>query len=349
MFGQIKKVLETRKWRKLAEEAKLGTKLTGFYNDNYKLFYKDKAYLFRFPIKDAPKMDPRMFSEEDAMTLIQEAKVAVPAMIYDDPEGLFHVQEYIDGFTVENRFPAGQKMPDYVIDQIVDFYKKRAGYGIQNVQFFVKDEWKNVVGDYIATFPKLIEYSESVFQRNEKTHAKYYEFLKIGEDPYAYFRDNAKKLAVRPTRLIHADIHRGNLMVDNNQKLWFIDWELGLYADLLMCMAAHIHRTRYSEFEKKDLIIRLKAAMPDEFLVEFDKDLEFYLSFEALKSVITDTVRFPEIMREERFSAKKEADLCMYYADNLTRVSGIIGCRTATPNEAMIWFREWGEDIHHDT
>ncbi|MAZ00482.1 MAG: hypothetical protein CMH32_08115 [Micavibrio sp.] len=341
LLKKVSNFLQKNKWRALAEKAKDKKKLSGFYNENYKLSVDGENYLFRFPMKSALMMDPRSFKEQDILSLLDGKDIAVPRILYAEADGSFYVEEFIDGFTMENRLPPGAKMPKPYLEQLAHFYHKLAVLKTNDVRPYI-DAGAPAQGNARDFFSYIVSFSEDVFKRNSKKHAEQYEFLGLGTEPYAYFKQASKTLTDRPWRLIHADLHRGNIMVDHHKKLWFIDWELGLYGDLLLCIAAHIHRTRYYERERKMLIEDIKQGLPEAFLKNFDKDLEFYLNFEAMKSVITDTYRFPEIFKEERFSAKKEAELCMYYSDNLNKIAPLIGCKTTTPDEALRWFQEWG-------
>lgn len=341
MFKNITNVLQKHKWRKLAEKALEKKTLTGFYNHNYKLYDGDTPYLFRFPIKDAPRMDPRAFEEQDVLKLLSGQSISVPKLICDDLEKGFYVEAFIDGFTLDNRYPPGKKIPEKYLDQIAQFYYDTTQLETGAFKGIIDKAWPTS-GSNALFFEAVCAFSEKVFERSRKTHGKYYDFLGLGDDPYAVLKEKAKDLAERPWCFMHADLHRGNIMVDRQDRLWFIDWELGLYGDILLCIAAHLHRTRYFEAEREMLIGKIKQQLPQNFLINFDQDLDFYLTFEAMKSVITDTVRFPQAFKEEKFSTKREAEYCLYYSDNLNRIAPLLGCKTATPSDALHWFQEWG-------
>lgn len=346
MILNLLQKLRAPNWRKLAEEACKGQKLSGFAHDNYKLKVDGKTYLFRFPMPGSAIMDPHAFKEKDVLKLLDEINVSAPKFIYSDPEGAFLVESFIEGVLVDVRYPPGSPLPEAMIDEMVSVLASMSALRInpEQVKTYIDPAWP-LDGVTEKFTRQLVLCSEKVFEQNYATHSEYYKILKLDNDPYAYFRERAKTLAKRPWQLVHGDISRGNAILDKNKKIQLIDWQLALYGDPLYDIAKHIHMWRYLEAEKTLLIKKLKAVLPKPLLVNFDEDLEFYLSLEALKSVITDTVRFPIAFKQERFDVKKEAEYCLYFTDNLEKIAPLLGSVTATPSQALIWFREWGEGI----
>lgn len=318
-------------------------KLSGYYNDNYKLFYDDRFYLFRFPKKNALMMDPRPIQEQDALKMMQGSGLNVPNLIYMHPDKSFSVQQFVEGFLVEDRYPPGKVLPKEILDNIAVFYKNLANLEVRDIAKYNDPQWPKE-GRLLQFYLMLQKYAFELFKRHSRTHGRYYEFLGIDHKSFQIFQDRAKELTQRPWHLIHGDLHRGNMIIGHDKSTWMIDWELAMYGDILFCLAAHIHRSRYFEEGRDYLIAEVKNVLPKEFLVNFDEDLNFYLIFEAFKSIITDTVRFPTLVSDPDLSAKKEAELCLYYTDNLAKIAPLIGTKTASPDEAMVWFKDWASE-----
>ena len=188
------------------------------------------------------------------------------------------------------------------------------------------------------------EESKSVFENIMSGQAKddhIYDFLNMPKDPFKEYLVRAGKLTKRPWRLIHSDIHRANMIEQENGRLVIIDWELALYGDVLYCIASHLHRSRFFPHEKEIISKRIYEHLPEEFQKNYMKDLSFYMDFEALNSVVSDTVRFPDLFRKNVLPRSILEELSVYYADNLNRISDLLGTRKTTPEKAMIWFEEW--------
>lgn len=338
--------LEQGKWERRAQKVRQsGKRLAGFYHENY--LYKTKKgkkCLFRFPIQDAPNMDPHLFKEADVLPFIKEHGISAPQILYRAKNDALIVEEFIDGILVETSHPVGQDIPARVLDQIVDFYAQTARMTDFEALFskrLVKD-WPSS-GPMSGFFRAISDVSRQVYLQNKKLRGEELNYIGIPETPYLQMQEQSSNLSARPWVFIHSDMHRANMIVDAQGKLWPIDWEQALVGDLVYCFAVHLHISRHDEQVKKDLIKRVKAALPKEFIVGFDEDLEFYLTYEALKSVITDTVRFPKALREEMFSPKKEAELCLYYSDNLKKIAPYFGNKTPDPVEVLSLFQKWGE------
>ena len=226
-----KKKTEDETWQSYALEARNGKKLTGFYNENYKFYIDGTPYLFRFPIKDAVKVDPRAFTEQDVLKLIQETDIAAPKLEYSAADTSFYVEDFIEGFTVEYQYPPGEHIPESILSDIANFYGILADAEIKDVDRYLEDDWRSIERTSIGFFKKLVEFTRDLYQENLKTCQKQYDFLGLGEDPCIVFVEEANKLAERPWRLMHADLHRGNMIVGHDQSVNFIDWELALYGD----------------------------------------------------------------------------------------------------------------------
>ena len=328
-----------QKWAELAKLARQQTCHAGFYNDNYRLVHEGKSLLFRFPKKGEEQMDPRPMREGDVYQLISECGLPVPYFYYEAPDREFQVHDFIEGTLVDHLYPPGQKISEPYIEQIASFYKKLAGLNI-DVTDMVAHDWPQK-GPMLTFFEKLLETSWLIYDNHQATHKNIYQFLNIPDDPFSYFLREAAKLTARPWRLIHADIHRGNMIEREDGKLIIIDWELALYGDLLYCIAAHLHRCRYFPEEKALIAEAIYKKLPENFQTNYMKDLDFYLSYEALKSIITDTVRFPQLLKQKKVSHTGMLELAVYYADNLNRIAPILGTKTTKPEKALQWFEEW--------
>lgn len=326
-------------WATLAAAARKGKRLSGFYNENFSLDVNGKPYLFRFPKPDEKQMDPRPMDEKALLSLLAHSDLPLPSLVYTDPDGTFFVEEFIKGGTLEVTNPPGSPVPETVMEAVANVYATLAALEIPDVTPLLAPDWPTR-GPGLTFFEKLIEKAWIINDTYRASHGRYYDFIGLPADPYTPFLTRGAKLSPRPWRLLHADLHRGNIM-HGPDGVYIIDWELALYGDLLYCVAAHLHRMRYHAKEKNTMAARIKAALPPTFQHNFDEDLTFYLDYEALKSVITDTVRFPELIQHHNLPLGDALELCVYYADNLNRLAPLLGTRKAQAEQVLEWFREW--------
>ena len=326
-------------WRSLAKLAKQQSVLAGFYNENYRLVHENEAFLFRFPKDNEELFDPRPFREAEVYNILEGKGLPIPEVLYVSPDQTFMVQKFIEGSLIDEVYPPGQSIPEDHIDQMAKFYADIAALDVDISEIIALD-WPRK-GPMLTFLEKLLETAWLIYERHQATHGSMYEFLHIPSDPFSIFLKRAAELHKRPWRLIHADIHRGNMIEQEDGQLMIIDWELALYGDILYCVASYMHRCRFFPDEKSRIAFKIYEALPPEFQKNFMKDLSFYLDYEALNSVITDTVRFPRLLKAGKTSNTTMHELSVYYSDNLNRISELLGTRKTTPEKAMEWFKEW--------
>jgi aminoglycoside phosphotransferase (APT) family kinase protein len=326
-------------WSTLAAEAQKQPALSGFYNMNYRLDTEEGPLLFRFPKPSEPQMDPRPMREIDVMRLTEGKGLPVPRLIYVAPGNDFYVEEFIPGALVDKKYPPGSAMPVPLIDDIAAFYGSMARLNAVPGGAALPHDWPRS-GPMHLFFDRIMETVRGIYARYSQSHGPMYESLNVPKDPFTSFAIRAKTLSDRPWRLIHTDLHRGN-MIEAASGLCAIDWELAVWGDLLYCVAAHIHRTRYFPAEAAGVAARIRATLPPEFQRNFDEDLRFYLDYEALKSVIGDTARFPALINRPDVPRQQSYELCVYFSDNLNRIAPLIGTKPAKPEQVMEWFSVW--------
>ncbi|MEU3950165.1 aminoglycoside phosphotransferase family protein [Streptomyces sp. NPDC029526] len=132
--------------------------------------------------------------------------------------------------------------------------------------------------------------------------------LGIEEDALARFADRVPAMAPRPYSLLHADLHRDNLIVTYGGTLPLIcvDWELATYGDPLHDLATHLVRMRYPAHQWDEVVEAWQEAMGALRPAGVDglgKDLSPYVAFERAQSVFPDVMRAAQSL-EQGFSQK---------------------------------------------
>ncbi|MEV8596553.1 aminoglycoside phosphotransferase family protein [Streptomyces sp. NPDC052012] len=123
--------------------------------------------------------------------------------------------------------------------------------------------------------------------------------LGIPEDVLIGFADRVPAMARRPYSLLHADLHRDNLIVSyaGEPPLICVDWELATYGDPLHDLATHLVRMQYPVHQRPEVVDAWAEAMQrvrPAAVNGLGKDLRHYLDFERAQSV------FPDVMRAAR-------------------------------------------------
>ncbi|MER7106360.1 phosphotransferase family protein [Streptomyces sp. NPDC000229] len=96
----------------------------------------------------------------------------------------------------------------------------------------------------------------------------------------------------RPFRLLHADIHRKNMILTDRNHVTFLDWELALWGDPVYDLADHLHKTAPTAADRTVITTAWHRAAPPECREQWHEALDYYLAYEAVKSAIVDTVRW---------------------------------------------------------
>lgn len=136
-----------------------------------------------------------------------------------------------------------------------------------------------------------------VHERFADEFAAIWERLGIPDKPFGALRLSA--LRRRPLRLVHADVHRKNVLVEATGRCVFIDWELALPGDPVYELAVHIHKMSYKPDEQETLTRLWAARCEQGRWPGWEEDLDIYLAHERVKSAIVDSVRYSQLVAAE--------------------------------------------------
>ncbi|MFJ8538696.1 phosphotransferase [Streptomyces sp. NPDC093591] len=139
----------------------------------------------------------------------------------------------------------------------------------------------------------------TIRQPNRAEFGGLFAALGVPEDALVRLGRRVPDMRSRPYGLLHADLHRDNLIVSEAAAapLVCIDWELASYGDPLHDLATHLVRMQYPGHQWDEVIEAWAEAAQRicpaaaEGLAE---DLNHYLDFERAQSV------FPDVMRAAR-------------------------------------------------
>jgi len=120
--------------------------------------------------------------------------------------------------------------------------------------------------------------------------------LGIPEDAMLRLAERVPVMSRRPFSLLHADLHRDNLIMSyaGDPHLICVDWELATYGDPLHDLATHLVRMQYPLYQWDEVIDAWAAAMRrvrPAAVKGLTRDLPHYIAFERIHATYDDVIR----------------------------------------------------------
>ncbi|KQW16932.1 aminoglycoside phosphotransferase family protein [Streptomyces sp. Root369] len=288
--------------RRLAEELGGGSSavkgpLKGYHHDTYVLSMPDGTRIvkIREPRAEILWFDRRCFqSEEELLRALQGQVGRIPVIF--DVEGM-GLQGFIAGRTVGQHLLWNRRVPDAVFDQVVDLFRQmvRITPDMLKVDRRCGAEDRAEEGDCNGFLDRLVAFSEErVFLQNQERFGRLFSELGLTGESFALLRKNVSGLRDRPFCLLHADLHRANLIIDGNGELWAIDWELAMFGDPLYDLATHLYLMRYPGDQERRMTgewCRIVERVRPGSSYGWETDLPLILNFKRAQSAFTDTIR----------------------------------------------------------
>jgi aminoglycoside phosphotransferase (APT) family kinase protein len=137
---------------------------------------------------------------------------------------------------------------------------------------------------------------KQIRQSNWAAYSGLFGKLGIPIDALVRFAERVPPMVGRPYSLLHADLHRDNLIVsyDNERPLICVDWELATYGDPLHDLATHLVRMRYPSDQWQGVIetwADVVHQVSPQAVEGVEEDLRHYVAFEHAQSVYADVMR----------------------------------------------------------
>lgn len=154
---------------------------------------------------------------------------------------------------------------------------------------------------FLRTLARLAD--RQIRQPNWQVFGGLFVALGIPEDALTRHAERVPAMARRPYSLLHADLHRDNLIVSyaGDPPLICVDWELATYGDPLHDLATHLVRMQYPSHQWAEVIGAWAGAMQEIRPAAVNgliKDLPRYVAFEQAQSVYPDVMRAARSLQE---------------------------------------------------
>ncbi|MDW4907853.1 aminoglycoside phosphotransferase family protein [Streptomyces sp. ADMS] len=244
--------------------------------------------------------DRRCFvSEEQLLADLQGRVDGISELV---EAGDMRLQRFIEGSTLGARHRSGQKVPDEVVDQLLELFGQMLAITADTLgtKRGCKPEDRATDPDSSEFLERLIAFAENrVYRQNLADFKSLFDALGVDEDSFKRLRKNVSDLTERPFCLLHADLHRENLILDRTGRLWTIDWELAMFGDPLYDLATHLYLMRYPEPQQNSLAERWSSLAEDirpGSAKNWEQDLPKLMDFKRAQSVFTDSIRATQIL-----------------------------------------------------
>lgn len=259
----------------------------GYYNHNVRLDAPEGPVLVRIPAVQADQMDLRIWPESEVLRVVTEYVEQVPALRHVSAHPAFQIHEFVRGAQLNDVAPRGTAVPSAVIPAVLRLFAKLADIPRERLPRLPAG-WP-ADGQTAAFGRTLSDCTQRVFDECLAGFGGLFHALGIPDDPLDTVVVAWPQLTERPFQLIHADLHRRNLLVSGDG-IVFLDWELALWGDPVYELAVHVHKMTYLPDELSRLLAGWEIpARPDP---SWRDDLRAYLRHEQVKSAIVHTVRY---------------------------------------------------------
>ncbi len=305
--------------RDLVHRATLcGTAASGHHNQNYVLALKEPEarLLGREPgtsvtvrIRRAealPVVIRTWDNEDEILGAVKDVLPHVPQCLAKGPD--FAVHSYVEGVPLSSICANGKPLDTLLVRALAGLLAQMTRVRRSSLPP-LPPHWPSNDTDSQAFLRTLAHLADEQIRRpNWTTFGGLFAALGIPEDALVRLAERTPAMARRPYSLLHADLHRDNVIVSYGESLPLIcvDWELATYGDPLHDLATHLVRMQYPEHQWPEVIGAWESAMcrvRPAGVNGLGKDLKHYLEFERAQSVFPDVMRAAQSL-EQAYSQK---------------------------------------------
>ncbi|WP_415923977.1 phosphotransferase [Streptomyces sp. ID05-47C] len=295
--------------RKFVAVAESTPATSGHHNRNYVLpLTREVAALLgrepgtpvtvRIPRADALPVVVRTWRDEAAiLDAVHEVLPHAPECLVSRPG--FAVHSYVDGVPLSAVCGNGKPVDTLLIEAMAELLCRTTEVR-RSALPPLPAGWPSSHTDsqgFLKTLARLAD--RQIRRPNWERFGGLFTALGIPEDALLGLADRIPPMVRRPYSLLHADLHRDNLIMsyDGSPPLVCVDWELATYGDPLHELATHLVRMRYPSHQWPEVVEAWARAMGryrPAAVNGLSRDLRHYLDFERAQSV------YPDIMRAAR-------------------------------------------------
>ncbi|RST01427.1 aminoglycoside phosphotransferase family protein [Streptomyces sp. WAC07149] len=275
----------------LYEEARRrDTGQSGYYNRNIRVETGEGPAVVRMRSHGAEVMDLALWREPEVLAAIADYVPSAPRLLYAGTDPEFQIHGFVPGRRVDTLGPEGTGVPGVVLNAVEGLFREMLRVPASALPRTPGD-WPGE-GDTPAFADRLTALVQTIRHRGDRRAEGLYEALGVPKDPCGLLRERFRGLTPRRMGLLHADLHRQNMILADSGRVAFLDWELALWGDPVYDLADHLHKMRYPADQAGEVTAGWERAAPEDCREGWRPDLGHYLAFEAVKSAVVDTVRW---------------------------------------------------------
>ncbi|WP_307835391.1 aminoglycoside phosphotransferase family protein [Streptomyces adelaidensis] len=205
------------------------------------------------------------------------------------------VHSYVEGVPLSRVCPDGRSMDKALVEKLTELLAEMSQVREESLPP-LPDYWpcdQDSQG-FLYTLAKLVHHDVCV--PNRPVFGGLFMALGIPEDAMERYAERVPELTPRPYSLLHADLHRDNVILtySGDPPLICVDWELATYGDPLHDLAVHLVRMRYPISQWDEVVRAWEKAFQDVTPAGakgLHEDLDHYIAFERAQSVYPDVMR----------------------------------------------------------
>ncbi|MER5379545.1 phosphotransferase [Streptomyces sp. NPDC002688] len=277
--------------------------LAGYHHETYAFPLPQGAdrgdgpsrWKLREPRANVIWFDRRAFvGEEELLAALAGRVRGIPDVTH---VGSVALQRYIEGETLGSRFRVGTGIPPAMVAQLIALAGELASIPPDSLRVprYPLAEERIADGDSHGFMDRLVLFAEEhVYGRNEHRFGTLFGDLGIDGNAFRRLRERLGGISERPFQLLHGDLHRENLIIDHQDSLWAIDWELAVFGDPLYDLATHLYLMGYPPRQARRVAERWTAAVEGVTAGasrRWRSDLPRIIAFKRAQSVFTDVIR----------------------------------------------------------
>ncbi|MDE6618229.1 MAG: aminoglycoside phosphotransferase family protein [Clostridiales bacterium] len=289
----------------------------GYHNKNYVVEAAGNKYVVREPVEDFESVDIRVNDENDMLMFASQSLPYLNAPQYIGSaymgDVLCAIHGFVDGKSLGAMYGDLAPIDDRLVDVLAENIAKMHLQAVPE---------KFSAGLPYGTVREFYDFEKGFLRRLiEKWYAlmkPFYDALGL-PDIAVMLDDGQNVLTERPFSLCHCDVHRGNLLWDEDRSVMhFIDWELTQIADPVYDIAIHFHKIHYTAAQEKRFLDLYKAATGFD-IPDMEKQIDYYRKAEEVKSNIIDGIRcIMEIPQTYDDTAKRFAERYLFKLNYLS-------------------------------
>jgi len=266
----------------------------GFYNRNIRVLTPSAQSLnVRIPVTGADMMDYRQWPEAAVLQVIAPYVTAAPRLYWESAQPAYQIHEFIDGDLLDQLAPRGVAVPEHVPTDVAHLCAR-----LHAIPRAALPPVPGGLDDDSRRFARrLWDTTRRIYRDLRGPFGRLYRELGVPDDPFEPLNGAWQSFQPKAFRLIHADLHRKNMIIRNRETV-FLDWELALYGDPLCEVAIHLHKMTYLPAEQHRFLTAWAAAEPDAATGSWEHDVRLYLVHEQIKSAVLEAVRYAKIIAE---------------------------------------------------